>query len=90
MREQQEKQKQLEAERRKKESQRHRGKEEGEEEKLKEDEINADKLERVCSIRSSIYKHSPFRSSVKNRWMKPCDSYNLLKNSLWILSKLIL
>jgi len=46
MREQQEKDKKLEAERRKKESQRHRNKDDGEEEKTKEDEFNAEKLER--------------------------------------------
>lgn len=46
MRAQQEKQKQLEAEQRKKESQRHRTKDDGEEEKVKEDEFNAEKLER--------------------------------------------
>lgn len=47
MREQQEKQKQIEADRRKKESQRHRNKDDGEEEKVKEDEIVAEKLEHV-------------------------------------------
>lgn len=47
MREQQEKQKQLEVERRKKEIQRIRNKDDGDEEKVKEDEINAEKLERV-------------------------------------------
>jgi len=46
MREEQEKQKQLEAERRKKEFQRSRNKEDAEEDKLKEEEIVAEKLER--------------------------------------------
>ncbi|CAF0981001.1 unnamed protein product [Rotaria sordida] len=46
LREQQEKQKQIDAERKKKEFQRHRNKDDGEEEKIKEDEIIAEKLER--------------------------------------------
>jgi len=48
LREQQEKQKQIDAERKKKEFQRNRNKDDGEEEKIKEDEIVAEKLERVC------------------------------------------
>ncbi len=47
LREQQEKQKQIDAERKKKEFQRNRNKDDGEEEKIKEDEIVAEKLERV-------------------------------------------
>ncbi|CAF1021988.1 unnamed protein product [Adineta steineri] len=46
LREQQEKQKQIDAERKKKEFQRSRNKDDGEEEKVKEDEIVAEKLER--------------------------------------------
>ena len=58
MREQQEKQKQIEAERRKKESQRNRNKDDAEEEKTKEEEIVADKLERVCLDASFQHTHS--------------------------------
>lgn len=47
LREQQEKQKQLDAERKKKEFHRNRNKDDAEEEKIKEEEIVADKLERV-------------------------------------------
>ncbi|CAF3920737.1 unnamed protein product, partial [Rotaria magnacalcarata] len=46
LREQQERQKQIDAERKKKEFQRSRNKDDGDEEKVKEDEINAEKLER--------------------------------------------
>jgi hypothetical protein len=58
LREQQEKQKQIDAERKKKEFQRNRNKDDGEEEKIKEDEIVAEKLERVCSKKDfSIHRY---------------------------------
>ena len=55
MREQQEKQKQIEADRRKKESHRHRAKDDGEDEKVKEDEIVAEKLDHVNDVHSPSF-----------------------------------
>ena len=73
LREQQEKQKQIDAERKKKEFQRNRNKDDAEEEKIKEDDIVAEKLERVRAHESFAFfsSHSSSSSSVKNHWMKP-------------------
>ena len=87
MREQQEKQKQIEAERRKKESQRNRNKDDGEEEKIKEEEIVADKLERVrSSARTSTVSILRFTFSARNHSTKPCDSCNRWRTSRAISS----
>lgn len=78
MREEQEKQKQLEAERRKKEIQRSRNKEEAEEDKMKEEEIVAEKLERV-RLSFDFVQGSSIVFSVKNLWTKRCAFYNRWK-----------
>ena len=57
LREQQEKQKQIDTERKKKEFQRNRNKDDGEEEKIKEDEIVAEKLEHVCLTNIITYSN---------------------------------